>query len=98
MCLIQSQALYHGGDKLALGDQVALGDDLHGGDELALGDQVALNITRPRQRMLFTGTVGERGKLVEYHLTVLGMVGAEMIRQARGHLLLNTGWSGVNII
>ena len=51
--------------------------------------------------MLFTGTgtVGERGKLVEYHLTVLGMVGAEMItRQARGHLLLNTGWSRVNII
>jgi len=28
--------------------------------------------------MLFTGTVGERGKLVEYHLTVLGMVGAEI--------------------
>ena len=50
--------------------------------------------------MLFTETVGERGKLVEYHLTVvLGMVGAEMItRQARGHLLLNTGWSRVNII
>ena len=48
--------------------------------------------------MLFTGTVGERGKLVDYHLTVLGMVGAEMIRQARGHLLLNTGWSRVNII
>ena len=60
--------------------------------------QEHLNITRPRQRMLFTGTVGERGKLVEYHLTVLGMVGAEMIRQARGHLLLNTGWSRVNII
>ena len=83
---------------------MALGDDLHGGDELALGDQVALNITRPRQRMLFDlhGTVGERGKLVEYHLTVLGMVGAEMIyqtlSQARGHLLLNTGWSRVNII
>ena len=52
LCLIQSQALYHGGDELALGDQVALGDDLHGGDELALGNQVALNITRPRQRML----------------------------------------------
>ena len=31
--------------------------------------------------MLFTGTVGERGKLVEYHLTVLGMVGAEIIYQ-----------------
>ena len=42
LCLIQSQALYHGGDELALGDQVALGDDLHGGDELSLGDQVAL--------------------------------------------------------
>ena len=26
--------------------------------------------------MLFTGTVEERGKLVEDHLTVLGMVGA----------------------
>ena len=31
--------------------------------------------------MLFTGTVGEKGKLVEYHLTVLDMVGAEMIYQ-----------------
>ena len=50
---------------------------------------------------MLTGTVGERGNLVEYHLTVLGMLGAEMIyqtAQARGHLLLNTGWSRVNII
>ena len=31
LCLIQSQALYHGGDELALGDQVALGDNLHYG-------------------------------------------------------------------
>ena len=54
--------------------------------------QEHLNITRPRQRMLFTGTVGERGKLVEYHLTVLGMVGAEMIYQTGTGTLITQHW------
>ena len=42
--------------------------------------------------MLFTGTVEERGKLVEYHLTVLGMVGAEMIYQTGTGTLITQHW------
>ena len=43
--------------------------------------------------MLFTGTVGERGKLVEeYRLTVLGMVEAKMIYQTGTGTLITQHW------
>ena len=42
--------------------------------------------------MLFTETVGERGNLAEYHLTVLGMVGAEIIYQTGTGTLITQHW------